>query len=172
MGGFHSRAPELLQGSTGPLRDKRRRLRGFGRRFSKFLTVGLANAAVDIGTLNLLLLLLPTREPWQFAVYNLVALVLAKVNSYVLNTRWTFEGRARHDARQSILFALQALVNIGVSNAIFWLAIRTMFDNTNLSSFAGGNLAKLLSTALASTLSYFILRHVVFSKKKRFQSRL
>jgi len=135
------------------------------------LTVGLANAAVDIGTLNLLLLLFPMREPWQFALYNLVALVLAQVNSYVLNTRWTFKGRARHDVRQSVLFILQAIVNIGVSNAIFWLAVRTMFGNTNLSAFAGGNLAKLLSTALASTLSYFILHHVVFSKK-RFQGRL
>ena len=154
------------------LRDRLDRLRGFGRRFSKFSTVGLANAAVDIGTLNLLLLLFPTREPWQFAVYNLAALVLANINSYVLNARWTFEGRARHDARQSVLFALQALLNIGVSNAIFWLAIRTMLGNTNLSSFAGGNLAKLLSIAVASTLSYFMLRYVVFSKKKRFQGRL
>ena len=154
------------------MRDKRGRLRGFGQRFSKFSAVGLANAAVDIGTLNLLLFLFPTREPWQFVVYNLVALVLAKINSYVLNTLWTFEGRAQHDRRQSLLFVLQALVNIGVSSAVFWLAIHTMLGGANLSSFAGGNVAKILSTAVASTLSYFMMRHVVFAKKKRLGGRL
>jgi putative flippase GtrA len=52
-------------------------------RFSKFTVVGLLNAAVDIGTLNLFLLFLPTRDPSVLALYNGVALLLANVNSYV-----------------------------------------------------------------------------------------
>ena len=63
-------------------------------------------------------------------------------------------------------------MNIGVSYAISWLAVQMMLVNTNFSSFAGGNLVKLLSIAVVSTLSYFMLRYVVFSKKKRFQGRL
>src|SRR3712207_8742052 len=55
-----------------------------------------------------------------FRSYNGVALVLANLNSYVWNTRWTFRGRAkRRDPRQRVLFALQALANIAVSNGLF-----------------------------------------------------
>ena len=66
------------------------RLKRGGVRFSKFTIVGLSNAAVDIGTLNLFLWLAPTRDPSVLALYNGVALVLANLNSYFWNTRWTF----------------------------------------------------------------------------------
>lgn len=154
------------------MRDNRHQLRRFGLRFSKFSLVGLSNAVVDLGILNLLFLVHPTREPWLFATYNLVALMFANVNSYFLNTRWTFKGRARHDLRQRLLFALQALVNVSVSNALFWLAVRAIFGYTSLSPLVGGNLAKIFSTIVASTLNYFVLRYVVFSRKRWFGGRL
>ena len=147
-------------------------MRRFGRRFSKFSLAGFANAAVDIGVLNLLFFIHPTREPWLFATYNLVALVLANVSSYFLNTFWTFRERAEHNLRQTILFVLQALVNISVGNALFWLGLRVIFGYTSLSAFFGGNLAKFFSTAVASTLSYFLLRHLVFSRTRRLGGRL
>jgi len=147
-------------------------LRRFARRFSKFSILGLANWVVDLGVLNLLFFAHPTREPWLFATYNLVALVCANVSSYFLNTRWTFRGRVEHDLRQRVLFALQALVNVGVGNALFWLAVRAVFVYTDLSAFVGGNLAKVLSASVTSILSCFILRHLVFSSRRRLGERL
>jgi putative flippase GtrA len=154
------------------LRDGRRRLRKFGLRYSKFSVVGMANGAVDLVVLNLLFFAYPTRVPWLFATYNLVALVCANVSSYFLNTRWTFKEWARHDLRQRVLFVLQALVNVGVSNVLFWVAVRTVFGYTSISAFAGGNLAKIASTTVTSLLAYFMLRHLVFSPRRRFGGRL
>ena len=65
----------------------RTKLKKGGIRFSKFTVVGFFNAAVDIGTLNLFLLLASTRDPSVLALYNGVALLLANFNSYVWNTR-------------------------------------------------------------------------------------
>ena len=154
------------------MRDARLRLRRFGRRFSKFSLVGFVNAALDFGVLNLLFFVHPTREPWLFAVYNLVALLLTNANSYFMNTMWTFKERAERNRRQRVLFALQAIVNVCVSYALFWFAVRVLLVYTDVPSFVGGNLAKILSAAVASTLSYFMLRHVVFSRKRRFGGRL
>src|SRR3712207_9514975 len=82
-------------------------------RFSKFTIVGFINAFVDIGTLNLFLWFASTRDPSALALYNGVALVLATVNSYLWNTRWTFKGRAkRRDQRQRTLFTAQALRSV------------------------------------------------------------
>jgi putative flippase GtrA len=137
-------------------------------RFTKFSTVGLSNAAVDIGVLNLFLWLQPTREVYLLVIFNGIALVLANANSYVWNTLWTFRGRAEHDLRQGVLFALQALVNIAVSNTLFWALIHPLIVNTEIPTYLVGNVAKIASVLVASTISFFILRYVVFSRKRWF----
>ena len=152
---------------------KRTMLKRGSIRFSKFTVVGLSNAVVDIGTLNLFLLFLPTRDPSVLALYNGIALVLANLNSYVWNTRWTFRGRAkRRDLRQRVLFTLQALVNISVSNGIFFVLVHPILVYTEVPAYLAGNVAKIISVTVASTLSFFIMRYVVFSRKRRFGGRL
>jgi putative flippase GtrA len=142
-------------------------------RFSKFTVVGLSNAVVDLGILNLFLWLASTRDPSVLALYNGVALVLANVNSYFWNTRWTFRSRAkRHDRRQRVLFTLQALFNICVSNGLFFLLVRPVLVYTEVPAYLAGNVAKLVSIAVASTLSFFLMRYLVFSRTRRFGGRL
>jgi putative flippase GtrA len=144
------------------------KLKKGGVRFSKFTIVGFANAVVDIGTLNIFLWLAPTRDPSLLALYNGVALVLANLNSYFWNTRWTFRGRAqRRNPRQRLLFTLQALFNICISNGLFFLLIRPVLIYTDIPTYLAGNVAKLISVAVASTVSFFLLRYVVFSRKPR-----
>jgi putative flippase GtrA len=144
------------------------KLKKGGVRFSKFTVVGFANAVVDIGTLNLFLWLAPTRDPSLLALYNGVALVLANLNSYFWNTRWTFRGRAqRRDPRQRLLFTLQAIFNICISNGLFFVLIRPVLIYTDIPAYLAGNVAKLISVAVASTISFFLLRYVVFSRKPR-----
>ncbi len=141
-------------------------------RLSKFSAVGLSNAAIDIGVLNLFLWLQPTREVYVLVIFNGIALVLANANSYVWNTLWTFRGRAEHDLRQGVLFALQVLVNIGVSSALFWVLVHPLIVNTQIPTYLVGNVAKIASVLVASTISFFIMRYVVFSRKRWFKGRL
>lgn len=165
MGGVDDGTPRLLPRSHGRLKGKQDKLARFARRFSKFSVVGLINAVVDLAVLNLLLWAYPTEEAWHFVLYNLVALVLANINSYVLNSLWTFRGQADPGLKQGGLFALQALVGVGVSSALFWLLIHYALNSTGLPPVVAGNVAKVISTAIASTLSYFVQRHVVFPRK-------
>ncbi|MBA2782234.1 MAG: GtrA family protein [Rubrobacteraceae bacterium] len=72
--------------------EAKAKLKSGGKRFSKFSIVGLSNAAIDIGVLNLFLWLEPTRDVTLLVIYNGVALVLANLNSYAWNTLWTFRG--------------------------------------------------------------------------------
>jgi putative flippase GtrA len=142
-------------------------------RFSKFTVVGFSNAVVDIGTLNLFLWLASTRDPSVLVLYNGVALLLANLNSYVWNTRWTFRGRAkRNNFRQRMLFALQVLVNIGISSGLFWIMIRPVLVYTDVPAYLAGNVAKIISLVVASTMSFFFMRYVVFSRRRWFKSRL
>ncbi len=151
---------------------KRDRLKRGGKRFSKFSVVGLSNAVVDIGVLNLFLWLQPTRDPMLLVLFNGVALVLANTNSYVWNSLWTFRERADPGPRQTVLFALQALVNITVSNGLFWALIHPLLVDTDVPAYLVGNVAKIVSVVVASVISFFILRYVVFSRKRWFNGRL
>lgn len=147
------------------MKSKRDLIRRGGIRFSKFSMVGFTNALVDIGTLNLLLWLAPTREAWLLAIYNLVALVLANTNSYFGNAFWTFRGRASHSRRQTSLFFLQALVNIAVSNGLFYLLVRTLLIYDVVPGWIAGNVAKVISIIVASVMSFFLMRYMVFNRK-------
>jgi len=151
---------------------KRDRLKRGGKRFSKFSAVGLSNAVVDIGVLNLFLWLQPTRDPMLLVLFNGVALVLANTNSYVWNSLWTFRERADPGPRQTVLFALQALVNIAVSNGLFWALIHPLLVDTDIPVYLVGNTAKIISIVVASTISYFIMRYLVFSRRRWFNGRL
>ena len=153
--------------------SRRAKLKKGGIRFSKFTVVGFFNAVVDIGTLNLFLWLASTRDPAVLALYNGVALMLANVNSYVWNTRWTFRTRAkRRDLRQRILFTLQALFNLSLSNALFFVLVHPILVYTDVPTYLAGNVAKIISVVVASTISFFLLRYLVFSQKRRFGGRL
>ena len=152
--------------------EAKAKLKSGGKRFSKFSLVGISNAAVDIGVLNLFLWLAPTREVTLLVIYNGVALILANLNSYAWNTLWTFRSRAKHDTRQIVLFGLQVLVNIGISNGLFWALIRPIIVYTEVPTYLAGNVAKIISVTVASTISFFIMRYVVFSRKRWFNDSL
>lgn len=151
---------------------KRAKLKRGGKRFSKFSVVALSNAAVDIGTLNLFLWLAPTREPMQLVLFNAVALVLANLNSYVWNSLWTFRERSEKSPRQRVLFAFQALVNVGVSSALFYALVHPLFSYTEIPAYLVGNVAKISSVMVASFMSFFIMRYLVFSRRRWFKGRL
>jgi putative flippase GtrA len=125
--------------------------------------VGVGNAVVDFGTLNLLLWLWPSADPGRLALYNTLALVLANANSYLWNTLWTFRRQAQraHPRQKRVGFGAQALLNIVVNNALFWVGAG-LLANTSLPVVVGQNIAKLISTVGASSLSFLVMRHIVF----------
>ncbi len=135
-------------------------------KYAQFSLVGASNMLVDVGVFNLLLLLWSTRSPELLVAYNVLALVLANANSYLWNTLWTFRDQARHDARQVGKFTAQGLLTVGVGNALLWLVAHGLVAYTDLSPFVSGNLAKVVSMVVASTVSFLFLRHFVFSPKK------
>jgi putative flippase GtrA len=152
--------------------NRREKLKKGGIRFSKFSLVGLSNAAVDIGVLNMFLWLQPTREPGLLFLFNGIALVLANANSYLWNTMWTFRGQSNPGPRQTTLFIVQAIANITVSNGIFFALIRPLLTDTDIPAYLVGNVAKVISIVVASTMSFFLMRYLVFSRKRWFNGRL
>jgi len=134
-----------------------------GVKYAQFSLVGTSNTLVDVGVFNLLLW--STHSPELLVAYNVAALVLANANSYLWNTLWTFRDQARHDAKQVGMFTVQGLMNVGVGNALLWLVAHGLGAHTDLSPLLRGNVAKVVSTVVASTLSFLFLRFFIFCPK-------
>jgi membrane protein DedA with SNARE-associated domain/membrane-associated phospholipid phosphatase len=135
-----------------------------GIKYAQFSLVGISNAMVDLGVLNLLLLIYPTRSPEILVLYNLVALALTNANSYLWNTLWTFRHHTRHDAKQVGAFGLQAAVGIGVSTIVLWLVAHGLVAYANFPPLIGGNVAKLTSMLVGSTTSFVLLQFFIFRR--------
>jgi len=155
---------EEVEGSRESVQESRKKT---AVKYAQFSLVGGSNALVDIGVLNLLLLISPTRSPEILVAYNVVALVLTNANSYLWNTLWTFRHRARHDARQVGLFTVQGMLNVAVGGLVLWLLAHWLVAYTDLSPLVGGNVAKVVSMVAASSMSFLFLRFFVFRRAKR-----
>jgi putative flippase GtrA len=136
-----------------------------GPQFLRFCAVGLSNAVVDLGALNLLLLLYPTQSDLTLLLYNTIAVMLAILNSYLWNTRWTFREQATSSGRERTLFVAQALLNIAINNIVLFAMTDLLPTSTGDWSILSANLAKLAAMVAASSISFVLLRAVVFRAK-------
>ncbi|GAA0440235.1 hypothetical protein GCM10008983_16490 [Lentibacillus halophilus] len=129
--------------------------------FLQFGVIGFANAAIDIGTLNLLLLLFHTDAKGLLLLYNTIAYTLAVANSYYWNVIITFKRSAEGSNRQRILFIVQGLVSLGVNNLIF-LGVNELLQLIGINNWLQYNVAKGMAMFLSFLASFFMVKYVVF----------
>jgi len=137
------------------------------RQYLKFATIGLLNAVVDLGILNLLLLTWPTANPLGLTVENSLAVALAIANSYLWNSRWTFRLEADGSLRQIGLFVAQSLLNIGINDAALLLTAGQVRQWHLGPAWVSVNLSKGVAMAFASSTSFFLMRLFVFRRQRR-----
>jgi putative flippase GtrA len=135
------------------------------KQFAAFTLVGLSNAVVDLGILNLLLLLMPTHAPGMLVLDNTIAVSLAILNSYLWNSRWTFRAAVTHTFCQRVLFLAQALLNVTLNDLMLVGLTQVLAPGHTLSFLVLSNLAKLGAMLTASLTSFLLLRLVVFRSR-------
>ncbi|MGP4108605.1 GtrA family protein [Virgibacillus sp. L01] len=134
--------------------------------FLQFSAIGVANAGIDIGTLNLLLLLFHSDEKGLLLLYNTIAYTLAVANSYFWNARFTFQHSAKGSNRQRILFIVQGIVSLGVNNLVFMVS-NTLMESFGVPNWLRYNIAKGLAMLLSFVASFFMIKYFVFKKPKK-----
>ncbi|WP_130860101.1 GtrA family protein [Gracilibacillus phocaeensis] len=135
--------------------------------FLQFSVIGVSNAGVDIAVLNLLLLLFHPDSRMLLVLCNSIAYSLAVANSYLWNVNITFKRSAIGSKRQRILFVIQGLISLGVSNLVF-IGTNEILDYTGVPNWLRYNLAKGLAMFLSFLSSFFMVKYFVF---KDFGSR-
>ncbi|HEX6922908.1 MAG TPA: GtrA family protein [Bacillales bacterium] len=132
--------------------------------YSKFNLIAISNGIMDIGSLNLMIWLWPTDNNWIVVIYSAVAYLLAVINSYIWNSRYTFRQETERGHRQKILFGLQAVVSFIIHNLVFWLALNGL-EWFLSSRWLVDNGAKFIAMFASSTASFVLMKWFVFRKK-------
>ncbi|WP_407307035.1 GtrA family protein [Desulfosporosinus sp. SB140] len=133
--------------------------------FLQFILVGSLNALIDLGFLDIALLLWPTNNPTLLIIFNTVAYLLAIMNSYIWNSRIAFRNHARKDFREKVYFFIQAGVSLIISNLVFLGGIHFL-TLCRLSVWFIQNISKVLAMVTPSIASFLFMKYFVFKRAK------
>jgi putative flippase GtrA len=129
--------------------------------FLRFCIVGMSNAVIDFGVLNLLLWLYPTTDNWKILGYNSVAVLLAATNSFFWNKYWTFQKRNSITFQEVYRFIVVASGTTLMNDTLIWLLGRIL-PGIMGSNLAGANVLKLGAIIGTMSISFFGMRLWVF----------
>ncbi len=133
-------------------------------KFGKFGEAGGLNWLVDLGVLNLLILLTGFSTGFYFVLYKGISFVSASTNSYFWNKFWVFRGAKKQDETKEVgKFALATilgmLVNITLAGIIAYVG-PLLFPG--LGSKAWANIATITGSLTAMIFNFVLYKIWVF----------
>lgn len=135
--------------------------------FGKFAAVGTLNSFVDVGVLNLEILLLGAVPGiWTYRLFKGISFLCATTNSYAWNKFWTFQVKEPMSPKQAVKFYSAAvigfLLNVGFASYVFSDVGRPGGVSANVWASVGA-LAGIAASFLWDFLAY---KHWVFREPK------
>ncbi len=131
---------------------------------SKFGIVGVANTAVDLGVLNLLIFIVGGSATTTITtLFKSISFFAAVINSYIWNRYWSFEKKDAASAGEFAKFMIVSTIGL-LLNAGITFVIATLFADNGIVS---GSLATIAAAiASISVLIWNFLGYKLFVFKK------
>lgn len=129
------------------------------KRFIKFSIIGFINFLIDFSVLNILSFSTGINKGFFAAIFSAAAFLIANVNSYYLNKRWTFKSANKNSSYKPFL----TVSIFGVAINIFIVYILTAFvSQTCFSDIIWLNISKLITTGFVVLFNYFGYKNYAF----------
>ena len=144
----------------------------------KFALVGASNTIVDmiVNTVVTFLLNLLFSGGWIVYTAKAIGYACGILNSYVLNSRWTFKEERRQDAREIVSFIAVNLIVLGISLGLIWVFTNVFHLDEWwlglglpewLTKIIGGRLfCSLLATVICIFVNFILNKLFVFKRGK------
>lgn len=145
----------------------------------KFALVGASNTIVDmlVNTGLSYVLNLLFSGSWIVYAAKAAGYACGILNSYILNSRWTFREEHRKDAREKVSFVAVNIAVLLISFGLIWLFkdclhLNDWWESLDLPGFirkliSGGLFCSLLATVICLPVNFILNKLIVFKGKKK-----
>jgi len=128
--------------------------------FGKFAAVGTLNTLIDLGVLNLLILISGLSSGLPYAGFKASSFVAGTTNSYFWNKFWTFGSKMPVTAKEYIRFAGFTLVGVAINVTVATSVVTFIGDGGKL--FA--NIGALSGVFVALAWNFVSYKKFVFKR--------
>jgi len=136
----------------------------------RFAVVGIANTAIDVVALNILLWIFPATAVWEILGLNALACSVAACNSFFWNKYWTFRYHGPTTLRLVVRFAGVSLLSLVGNTLILWLFL-FLFPSMISGAGLGTVILKAAVGAVMMTFSFVGQLLWVFVARTRMYAR-
>ena len=127
--------------------------------------VGALNTLIDFATLNILVAIWGVVSGFPLVLCNAVAFLVANLNSYFLNKKWTFAEESGSSMKQYLFYLTLTIGGLIINSLILYLIVAAFPRPTSLSPTLWVNVAKVGATAASMIWNYLACRFIVFRKR-------
>ncbi len=131
------------------------------KRFAKFSIIGSLNFLVDIAVLNILSYVTGFNKGIFAAIFSAVSFLIANVNSYYLNRKWTFRNNEKK-SRYKVFLAI-SVMGI-VANMLIVYNFTTYISQPYFSDIMWLNVSKIIATGFVMFFNYYGYKKYVFNE--------
>ena len=130
------------------------------RQIIKFVIVGAFNTLVDLAVLNLFILLTGIAAGTPFIFFKGISFLVAVLNSYFWNRRWTFRSDKQVFIQFFIVSAIGLFLNVGTAA----LLVNIIGPQFGLSEKIWANVGAVGGTLVVMTWNFLGYKFVVFKR--------
>lgn len=138
--------------------------------FARFFVVGVINAAIFLGVLNLLTWMSSIYSGILLVWFNCVAFILTLINSYFLNKRWTFDDSGAHENTVTAKFIVVTVIGLAINTAILYILTTVIGPRFGISPAWWVNVSAVIVTGFSLIWNFLGYKYVVFKKSQKSQT--
>ena len=139
---------------------------------AKFSLVGALNTFVDLGVLNLLIIISNVAVGFTFLAFKGASFIVAVINSYFWNKFWTFKSQAVATAEPNkktgvefIQFLVVSVIGLFINVGIAGLVVNIVGPLGGLDIRVWANVGAITATAAALIWNFLGYKYLVFKRR-------
>ncbi len=137
---------------------------------AKFISVGLANTAVDFGILNLLMFLSGVAGGLAYSAFKGISFIVAIIHSYFWNKFWTFRAKnVTEKNREFLQFFLVSLVGFAINVSIASIVVNAIGVRFGVSAKVWANIGAACGSVIGLAWNFLGYKFIVFKQKNNGQ---